>query len=123
MGCIAAALIGAATFLAGCGDSLPEPASPEEKAACASLEDIERARQLLDEDKLRASLRAAVRHADQSGNGQLQLLLHHVNDNSEWLESHAKVDDDSMTVLMSTSAYLTLARVECRERGLLLGPA
>jgi len=113
------ALIGAATFVAGCGDALPDRASPEERAACARLGDISRDRQLGQEHKLLADVRAGARLADRSGNARLTALLTQVRDDFARLAARAssKPDDETTTVIMRASAMLTLAAVECRERG------
>ena len=113
-----AVLTFAATTVAACGgDSLSERASPDEQAACARLEDIDRDRQLSDERKFRTHLQSAVDHADRSGNGELERLLRRVDDDFAWLDARGKADKESQTVIMRMGANLTLAEVECRERG------
>jgi hypothetical protein len=110
----------AATALAACSDSMPESATPGEKAACARLVDIDRDRQIADQAKMLEHLDEAVSSADDSPNEELQRLLHRIRDDYDWLLERRTADDESMTVTMRASANLTLARVECRERGLLL---
>ena len=63
-----------------------------------------------------------MRLADRSHNSELQRVLHRVEDDYDWLKTRDEVDDETMTVMMRASAYLDLARVECRERGVLLFP-
>jgi len=119
------ALIGAATFVAGCGDALPDRASPQERAACARLKRVPEDRALFHQDKLLADLRAAARHAERSRNERLTALLTQARDDFARLAARAssKPDDETTTVIMRASALLTLAEVECRERGLLLVPS
>jgi hypothetical protein len=108
-----------------CSDSSPSAATRDERAACARIQAMYRDQNLFDEDELRVDLDAAVRHADRSGNEELQRQLEQVRDDYATLEApeHSKVIDETITVQLRASAHLTLAVVECRERGIPINKA
>jgi len=62
------------------------------------------------------------RHQGWAARLEFRCRRHHVEDDYDWLNTRFDVDDETMTVMMRASAYLDLARVECRERGVLLFP-
>jgi len=118
-----AVLAFAATFVAACGgDSMSDRASPDEKAACARLEDIDHDRNRADERTLRIHLQAAVENAERSGNEALERVLRQVRDDFTAFKARDTTATESRTLIMRIGANLTLAEVECRERGVLLDP-
>ena len=126
---IAAGFMIVVMLAAPSGARVPTSAGPKESSACARIQDFyDDSQTATGPDELRPHLEAAQRQARRSGNARLERRLRQALTAFAVIEKAVNssagptINEAWRSAALRFDAYLTLAAVECRRRGVLVEP-